>query len=644
MTPPVRTSRFHASQRRRSPGAFAGALFAVLLAGGCDFGFDDDDAPAPSNTCAGSGECPEGSTCQPDIGLCVAAPRRAYRVGLLVAPGSDRLGELPEQASGPFSVAEAEVRRDVTLTRALSVVGDVVQRPEPGAAPVHVPARLRFARPSAWPSAGPLERAATTSADPMDTGAGPADYRVRLQAGARYRLTVIPTGEAAERFPPLRFENIEVPAEGDVWRLDVVYGEGAGRGLRAPWPPRSLALRLAYEDTASGGFEPLAGLHVRAVDAESGRLVSSIAVSDAEGLVQLALSPDAGDVLLRVSAGEDRPLFPTITVPPVLLHPAETPLLLLPRPRPVRYVGRVEVAGRGTPVAEATVSFESDSVFDETTRLQGSFRATVRTAAGEEDETVAGRFDVVLLPGSYTVRIVPSDPTLAVAIQRLEVTPPDELRPLEGADGLDAPADCGRTARCGQLFEVFERSVLGGRILSWRGEPFAGVLVEGRALGLPLEGEGVQRAAAPFNRPSSVVSDGTGRFALPLDVGIYDVRLEPPADSGFAPLLWPGLRVEGPGRELRGEVELGPPTRLQGAVLGADGRPWEGATVRAYAFVVEGERQRPVFVGQAQTDAQGRYTVLLPTEPLELPELREAAGRGARLAQMRAGEDAAPAP
>ncbi len=644
MTRPTRASRRHAARWPRPPDAFAATLFVALLAGGCDFGFDDVADPAPANACGGSGECPEGSTCQAELGLCVAAPRRAYRIGLLVTPGSDRLGELPEQESGPFSVAEAEVRRDVTLSRALAVVGNVVQAPEPGAAPVHVPTRLRFVRRSAWPSAGLLERISTTSTDPMDTGAGPADYRVRLQAGARYQLTVVPTGAAAERFPPLRFEDIEVPAEGDVWRLDVVYGEGRGRGLRAPWPPRTLSLRLAYEDAASGGYEPLAGLHVRAVDASSGRLVSSIAVSDAEGLVQLALSPDAGDVLLRVSAGEDRPLFPTITVPPVLLPPAETPLLLLPRPRPVRYVGRVEVAGRGTPVAEATISFESDTVFDETTRLQGSFRATVRTEAGEEADSAAGRFDVVLLPGSYTVRIVPSDPTLAVAIQRLEVTPPDELRPVDGSDDLEAPPDCGRTARCGQLFEVFERSVLGGRMRSWRGEPFAGVLVEGRALGLPLEGEGVQRDAAPFNRPSSAVSDGTGRFALPLDVGVYDVRIEPPADSGFAPLLWPGLRVEGPGRELRNEVDLGPPALLQGAVLGADGRPWAGATVRAYAFVVEGERQRPVFVGQAQTDPEGRYRVLLPTEPLELPDLREAAGRGARLAEMRAREDAASEP
>ncbi len=595
------------------------AIWAAWLAFGtvgCSLDAPNDSGTVPRNRCRRSTDCPTESRCILDVGLCTGPLERAYRVGLVVAPGNDRLGQLPEQHVGPLTIDQLEMRRDVSLQRPLAVVGDVTSMDLATGALRHVPAELRFVASPPWPGAPPVVHAASTASRPMETSAGPADYWVRLRAGVRYDLLVRPTGEAAAFFPPLRFEGVQVPAEGDLWRLDISYGDTADRGLRVAWPPRRLRLRLAYEDAPTGGYEPLEGIQVRLIDADTGRTVSTVARSDARGEVDLALSPGAGEeVLLRVSAGEDRPFFPTLTVPPTLLHPADVPLLLLPRPRPVRYVGRVEVAGSGEPLEEATISFESDTVFDPETGLQGSFRATVSTSSGSEGEAEEeGRFEVVLLPGRYEVRIVPVDPSLAVAVHEMEVLP------LEGsAPPMDpsAPPVCGRTARCGRLFEVSPRAHVTGRIRHWQGGPFPGVLVEGRARGIPLPSDPAARAA-PYNRPASSVSDGTGRFALPLDVGRYDMRIVPPSEHRWAPVLWRDVTVRNEDLELP-EQTITPPVLLSGAVLGSDGSPWPDATVRAYLLMEDGDGSRPIFVAQGRSDASGRYELLLPTAPPALP-------------------------
>ncbi len=614
------------SNARRAQGRGLLLLWGVWWAlgvVGCGLDAPEGADPPPQNRCSASADCPAGSRCQPEAGLCVGPLRRAYRLGLVVSPGSDRLGELPEQYVGPLVVDQLEVRRDVLLQRPLAVVGDVTAKDAATGAVQHVPAELRFVAPPPWPGSAAVAYTASTASTPMETNAGPVDYRVRLRAGGRYDVIVRPTGEAAERFPPLRFEGVRVPAEGDLWRLDVTYGLGEEGGLHATWPPRVLRLRLAYEDAATGGYEPLEGIQVRLVEAISERTVSTVARSDERGQVTLGLSPDAGDdVLLRISAGEERPLFPTLTVPPTLLHPGEVPLLLLPRPRPVRYLGRVEVAGRGEPVAEATLSFESDSVFDPETGLQGSFRATVDTASSSEER---GGFDVVLLPGRYEVRIVPVDPSLAVAVYDLDVLPLGEDEGSPRTLDPSAPPLCGRTARCGRIFEVSERGHLTGRLVAWHGVPFPGVLVEGRARGLPLPDETPALAAAPYNRPSSSVSDGTGRFSLPLDVGYYDVRIVPPAESRWAPILWRDLPARGGTMRLEETQTLPAPILLSGAVLDGDGGPWAGATVRAYLLLEDGETFRPLFVAQGSSDESGRYELLLPGGP---PDALSVAGDG----------------
>ena len=151
----------------------------------------------------------------------------------------------------------------------------------------------------------------------------------------------------------------------------------------------------------------------------------------------------------------------------------------------------------------------------------------------------------------------------------------------------------------GQLFRVNRRTQLGGSVMANNTtQAFSDVPVEARAA----------VADATRNRTSESVTDQTGRFALLLDVGSYDLFLRPGVATGFAWIVAPNLSVGAVDSTLISSYQATPPVPVHGVVRDANDIELAGLEVRAFAL--SGERY--VEVGRSLIDVDGSYEVLLP--------------------------------
>ena len=225
----------------------------------------------------------------------------------------------------------------------------------------------------------------------------------------------------------------------------------------------------------------------------------------------------------------------------------------------------------------ATLDFSSQDVGDEEGGLRGSFRAT--TIADD------GAFSVNLLPGAYVVTITPADLDLAVATENVQVS-----------------VGTGASALRGQLFRVARRARLGGSVATHTQLEMAGAAVEA----LVVEAEGIR------TRGSEAVTDETGRFALPLDVGTYDLVLRPPSRSGYAWAVAPNFEVGAVDTILAARYRIESPIPIHGVVSGDDLDTIGGLEVQAFARIDD----RFIEVGRARVQ-DGVYELLVPAGFIE---------------------------
>jgi uncharacterized GH25 family protein len=128
-------------------------------------------------------------------------------------------------------------------------------------------------------------------------------------------------------------------------------------------------------------------------------------------------------------------------------------------------------------------------------------------------------------------------------------------------------------------------------------------------------------------------SDAKGHFAVShLPPGSFDLIVNA---KGFAPLTVPGLAVpEGQGASDLGTVVLSPGAALEGKVVDAEGRPVEGAEVRATAGAMRALRRMPSRSSgpaDAYTAADGSFRLedRAPGESVDLAVLHPNYGPGA---------------
>jgi len=339
---------------------------------------------------------------------------------------------------------------------------------------------------------------------------------------------------------------------------------------------------------------PVDGLNVRAIDRETKRVVSSLAVTGDEGesgTFELVIDPAAENYVFRIDSGIDRPFFPTTIADPAYLWPDADGVahILVPSQSTTTYVAAVERASvAGDPVPGSVVTFRADGVLDPSTGIGGSFRATQTT-----DEN--GEFAVLLLPGAYDVVITPPQTEEDVGVH------------VDSVQIHDAPdSDIIQ----GMTFLLPDRVRLHGNVTTTDHREMPGATVQAQALGRsPVEDP--PNLAVFHNRSNNTTTDPNGLFNLPLDEGVYDLVIKPPAESGFPWLVRPNTIVDPESEPL--DYESTPPVALQGnlSLIGL-GDALAGAEIRAFAIIEDGDAHRTIEIARTTADADGTYLLLLP--------------------------------
>ncbi|MEQ9073636.1 MAG: carboxypeptidase-like regulatory domain-containing protein [Sandaracinaceae bacterium] len=569
----------------------AGAGCSVLISGG------------PTNVCESDDDC-SSARCDLDRSMCVSEPSGSYQVGLEVVPAQDPLGGTVLPVSfAPFDLA-AVGERDLELPLGTSTMGHV-RDIQTGAS---VAANMRLSMISAIPG-GPtvdvdVQAVNEASEDPRRDGML-VNFATQILPGRRYQLVVQPTGEWRAKRPPIRPMAEYLSPEAGVARIDFLTYPNFCSVPEQSAPPSDGCLVRVQGVVVDAEGATQDGLILRAVTA-SGRVLSSTMVTgeNAElgaGRFELVMfqadwaSADGWFLEITPSAEriEAEGPAPTFTVDPAgLYEEAGIVTVLMPSTAAiVTYEGWVDAAS-GAPLDGASLRFTSTDIVDDATGVVGRFSATATTEAG--------RYQVRLLPGTYDVLVTPPAREANLAVHRLSGVL------------ISAPASGSMTVG-GMLFEVPERVPLGGTVRTVMGEGMLDAQVRANPRGTTFGDPPVE--VARFARAAVTATDLDGRFALPLDVGVYDLVFEPPVGSNFPWLVLPDnpIRSDSPVTsvyDLQNPVVLSGTARFTGE---GDLIPVNGGEIRAYA-VLEGSdgRSRAVQIGRASIDADGRYTLLLP--------------------------------
>lgn len=555
-------------------------LILALLAG-CSF---DSAAPVETvdNRCGGDADCNEG-VC--DGRICIDDSSASVEVAIeVLANDPDNQPTIPaswafmsEEFSGPSM-------HDLRLPAIREVRGQVRWDGQ------RVPAKLRFVRRMA-DSVEPLQPVpieVDTLREPGGDGRDAYDFSTVLVAGETYDVSVLPTSDmvmtpldasspAIRSLPPLYLSTaIESGDDSVPQRFDVAFpaalADPCAEGVKTGC---TLSAKVVSFDGEVEVAE--AGLQVRAIDPSNGRVVSSIAETNSFGEFGIRVGDETEDYLIRVTTSASGEPRPAVSVDPSLVFEAnpEEKIIRIPKTAAVQYSGRVRDES-GASVPNATIRFLTTTVFDDSQLgLQGSFSESVNT---NED----GSFGVALLPGFYTIA----------------VTPPEDAETAWGVVTTEALVGEGTSGP--EELVVPSRVELVGWVRTFQEDAAPGVTLLARAR--------QNNEISSMHRSQEAVTNTLGRFTLRMDVGLYDVHVKVPSESGYPWLVEPALVMEG---DLARTYRLVPPIPIEGDVLSSDGSTVPGALIRAYVLVDDGTSSRRIQVGETTSDGAGAYRLLI---------------------------------
>jgi hypothetical protein len=552
--------------------ALAAALVASLPTLGCSLSLDGGPV-GPLNRCSADDDCAAGR-CDVPRGLCVASDPAPLEIYLDVTPPSSFGGS---ESFGPFALDA--LARDEAL--ALELAPSV-----PVEGTVRFGDRMVQAQVSFRPAGVPLpERAARTithTFDPLLPDHPAHDFETSLVPGRTYEVLVEPEGEDRGALPPLR------------GRLEL---GGTGLAVALAYDPAEIVTVVGDVRSAAGTAE--AELELAAVDAETGALVSSVATTGPDGAFALHLLNGASPWLLRLAPTRARlgdGVFPTFVVDPRYLTTVEGPSgpraqVLVPSiERAVRFAGTVEypaAIAAARPVESAIVTLRAAAIVDARTNMVGRLEVVLTTDA-------EGRFEGWVLPGEYEITaMATSSASLGVLVETRSLVPAVGTGELVGA-----------------VLELPARTLLGGVAQAPGAEPFSGVMVRALATSQPLPGLG-RPELARWARSADAVADAVGEFRLELDVGVYDLYLEPPASSGYPWSIETDVGIGGGDRPVWRVAEVRAPVVVEGTLVSDLGERIAGAELSFFTRLPTG---RVVAVGRASTDEDGRWRSFLPPE------------------------------
>jgi hypothetical protein len=552
------------------------ALLAVVV--GCSFE-SAGVLETVDNRCGGDADC-LGGVC--DGNICIDDSNAAEIAIEVVRTIPEAVPPIPTSWAFRSERFQGASALDLVLPATREVRGNVRWDGQ------RVPANLRFVRRMAE-SVAPLQPVPIDVDTLREPGGGEGaqayDFTIVLVAGETYDVVVLPTADmvvspmdasapAIRSLPPLYLRiPIESNGSSEPLRFDIAFPldlDGACTANRRS----NCTLEGEVVSVDEEVLLPEAGLQVRAIDTTSGRVVSSIAETDPAGRFAIRIGEETSDYLIRVTSSAGAEPFPAVSVDPevVFAEPAQT--IYIPRLKSVQHTGRVQDES-GAPVPKATVRFTTDSVFgDGGLGLQGSFSGSAKT---NED----GSFLLALLPGFYAVT----------------VTPPDDAQSAWGTLTSEALVGQGLGAEDLTLPSQFQ---LFGTVRTYKEEVAVGVAVSARARQDP--------EIASMHRSEEAVSDASGRFSMRMDLGLYDVHVKVPSETGYGWLVEPALIMDD---DLTRIYRLVPPIPIEGVVQASDGTVVPDVSIRAYVLTNDGAPSRTIQVAETVSDEEGNYRLLI---------------------------------
>ena len=559
------------------------SALALLVVAGCSFGASDVETI--DNGCANDASCPEG-VC--DGNICIDDSGASVDVAIEVLRGeSDPERATPASWAFAAEAASGSSMRDLVLPVTRQVHGVVRWDGLP------VPATLRFVRRMAEPVA-PLAPVAvdvdTLRESEASDGPEIFDYSTVLVAGETYDVVVLPSSDmvmtptepaapAIRSLPPLYLEvEIDDGDPSEPFRFDVAFpadlADACTDDLNIGCTLEADVLSVADEMEQAE-----AGLQVRAIDKETGLVVSSIAETDTNGHFAIRIGDTTSDYLIRVTSSVGRDPFPAVSVDPDVAF-ADDPInkrIRIPRLSPVQFSAQVRDT-TDSPVPGATVRFLSTTILGENLLgLEGSFAGSATT---NED----GSFGTELLPGLYSIT----------------VTPPEDVETTWGI--LSTEALVGEETMETEALIVPSQFSLHGWVTTFRQEQASGVTVLARARS--------NVATVATHRSQEAVSNTLGAFLMSVDAGHYDMHVKVPSETGFAWLVEPELVMSAERGDLLRSYELVPPIPIEGVLRTSDGAALPSALIRAYVLTGTGP-SRPIQVAETVTGEDGSYRLLI---------------------------------
>lgn len=558
-------------------------VLLLVAVAGCNFG--SSEGLTIDNSCASDSGCPSG-ICDGDI--CVDGSGASVDLVIEVLRGSsDLVGVTPASWAFAANSASGSSTLDLVLPATREVVGTVRWDGH------RVPTTLRFVRRMAAPVAplAPVAVEVDTLRDAADGDSSEGyDFSTALVTGETYDVVVLPssdmvmaptqvTAPAIRSLPPIYMDfSVDEGDGSEPFRLDVVFPTELADDCSVV-----VAFGCTLKATVVSVDDQLEvsvpGLQVRAIDKETGRVVSSIGETDANGLFAIRIAEAAPNYLIRVTSSAGRAAFPAVSVDPDVAF-VNNPInkrIRIPSVDVTEYTGRVRDMN-DSPVPGATVRFLSTDLFGgNALGLEGSFSASVTT---DND----GVFGAELISGFYSIT----------------VTPPEDVENTWGVLSVDSLVGEGVTGSDPLI--VPSQIGLRGWVTTFRDETAPGVTILAR----PRQNEYLGA------RTQEAVSNDLGAFAMSVDVGLYDMHVKTHPETGFAWLVEPEIVMSPEVGDLVRGYRLDPPIPVHGVLRTHGGEAVPNALIRAYVLAgAEGAADRLIQVAEAMSGDDGAYRLLI---------------------------------
>ncbi|HKP58927.1 MAG TPA: hypothetical protein VJV78_19535 [Polyangiales bacterium] len=567
-----------------------GLLCCALLAG-CSF--DDEMTIAAPNTCTLPTDCDEGLKCQ--AGVCVQAANAPLNVTLEVTPKRMPDGSQPFPILyGPFPLQDAQ--RDFPLPLPIAVSGTIKNDKE------NINAQLSFLQLKTPAS---LARPIQARSSLIGLRAG---FSVQLLSGKEYRVTVQPPTES--KLPPYSMVFTATPGES----LDIDY---------KTLPSTTQNFWIKNLPTLADGQKFV----LKARDKTTNDVISSAEdLVGGRGALQFLQSPLPAYKLelvveknfgaLTAAAGSScntaAPQVPTYTIDDSALKreastktqgafdlSVELPTL----PAAVPYSGEIQLCAPSKGAENLLVSLRSSGLAI-SNLPQGITASFSVSATADRETTTRQTFCTRVVPGEYVVLVTPpANVNCEIFAEKRQILAPTEEQP----DSLD----------------LRQPTKLNGKILDNNMVPMANATIDAIALGIDTTDMLAESdlTVPIYNRSRQASSKSNGTFELFVDVGVYDLIVKPPMQSGYGWQIRPGLTVGSARREdFSTRVDLAAPVLVEGSLRYMDNTAntrssLAGADVHAYTVQNEGEpNARGVEIGHTQADEQGNVMLLISPE------------------------------